>query len=246
MDRHVLAAISIAGTSCDLLGGMYLAYDLLGGKHGPLRTLTRGVTYSAIYAILYGISLGWRFGLAAGLTHGFTLAIEFSRAARQQPAYGLGSDAIFSFIRGVGFGLGLYHDFGRKFALIFAALSTVGQVFAYGRGIRPDRDYFAEARPRVARWQLLAALNRAIGYVITALICGFLAQGSHALAFPLKVGLSIGIATAIGTFTTPYVEWVSENLPERRLGVFGICLILTGFTLQSLQYWTTLLDIPVN
>jgi hypothetical protein len=246
MDRHVLAAISIAGTSFDLLGGMYLAYDLLGGKHGPLRTLTRGVTYTAIFAILYGLPLGWRFGLAAGVAHGFTLAIEYAHAARQEPQHGLRYDATFSSIRGIGFGLGLYHDFGIKFAAIFAVLSSVGQVFAYRRGISPRRDYVAGLRPRIARWQLLAALNRALGYVVTALICGVLAQGSRSLAFPLKVGLSIGIATALAGIVTPYVEWVAENLPERRLGVFGICLIFVGFALQSVQYWTALLDIPVH
>ena len=246
MDRHVLAAISIAGTSLDLLGGMYLAYDLLGGKHGPLRALTRGVTYAAIFTTMYGIPLGWRFGIAAGLAHGFTLTFELSRAARQEPDFSLVFNAVFSFIRGAGFGLGLYHDFGIKFAAIFAALSTVGQVFAYKIGFKPSMEYQPEARPRMTRKKALAALNRTVGYVLTAIVCGALAQGSYFVLFALKVGLSIGIATAVGTFLMPYVEWLAENLPERRLGVFGICLILAGFTLQSVQYWTTLLDIPVR
>src|SRR5436305_7099178 len=138
MERHVLAAISIAGTSLDLLGGMYLAYDLLGGKHGPLRTLTRAVTYSVLYGVGFGLRVGWRFGLAAGLTNGFTLAIELSRAARQQPDYGLGHDSLFSFIRGAGFGLGLYQDFGMRFALIFVVLSTVGQHIVYRPGDDPE------------------------------------------------------------------------------------------------------------
>ena len=41
MDKHALALISIIGSSLDVLGALYLAYDLLGGEHGPLRTLTR-------------------------------------------------------------------------------------------------------------------------------------------------------------------------------------------------------------
>jgi hypothetical protein len=44
MDHHTVAAISITGTSLDVLGSLYLAYDLLGGQHGPLRVLTRAVT----------------------------------------------------------------------------------------------------------------------------------------------------------------------------------------------------------
>jgi hypothetical protein len=46
MDHHIVAAVSISGISLDVLGGLYLAYDLLGGQHGPLRLLTRIVTYS--------------------------------------------------------------------------------------------------------------------------------------------------------------------------------------------------------
>jgi hypothetical protein len=34
IDRHVIAGISIAGTVCDVMGGLYLAYDLLGGNSG--------------------------------------------------------------------------------------------------------------------------------------------------------------------------------------------------------------------
>jgi hypothetical protein len=40
IDKHTLALISIIGSSLDVLGTLYLAYDLLGGEHGPLRTLT--------------------------------------------------------------------------------------------------------------------------------------------------------------------------------------------------------------
>jgi hypothetical protein len=36
-DRHALAIVSIIGSSLDVLGSLYLAYDLLGGEHGPLR-----------------------------------------------------------------------------------------------------------------------------------------------------------------------------------------------------------------
>ena len=34
--KETLALISIIGSSLDVLGALYLAYDLLGGEHGPL------------------------------------------------------------------------------------------------------------------------------------------------------------------------------------------------------------------
>jgi hypothetical protein len=81
IDKHTLAAINIIGSSLDVLGALYLAYDLLGGEHGPLRTVTRGVTYGVLFGAGYGIALGPVFGLASGATHGVTLAWELSRAA---------------------------------------------------------------------------------------------------------------------------------------------------------------------
>jgi hypothetical protein len=56
LDKHTLALISIIGSSLDVLGALYLAYDLLGGEHGPLRTLTRIVTYGALFGTGYGLS----------------------------------------------------------------------------------------------------------------------------------------------------------------------------------------------
>ena len=92
MDRHTLALISIIGSSLDVLGALYLAYDLLGGEHGPLRTLTRAVTYGTLFGIGFGLALGPIFGLASGVAHGITLAWEFSRASRQEPQPGFWVD----------------------------------------------------------------------------------------------------------------------------------------------------------
>ena len=68
MDHHTVAAISIAGSGLDVLGSLYLAYDLLGGQHGPLRLLTRAVTYSVVFGVGYGLGLGLFFGVVAGVT----------------------------------------------------------------------------------------------------------------------------------------------------------------------------------
>jgi hypothetical protein len=58
-----------------VLGALYLAYDLLGGEHGPLRTLTRGVTYAVLFGSGYALFLGPVFGVAAGAANGLTLAV---------------------------------------------------------------------------------------------------------------------------------------------------------------------------
>src|SRR5580698_9663281 len=127
MDRHILAIVSITGSSFDLLGALYLAYDLLGGDHGPLRALSRGVTYGAMFAFGYWIALGPVFAVACGLTHGTTLAWEFSAASRGQQYPGFWHDAAASGIRGVGHGIGAAWYFGIEFGLIFGGVSTLAQ-----------------------------------------------------------------------------------------------------------------------
>jgi hypothetical protein len=82
MDHHTLAAISIGGSCLDVLGSLYLAYDLLGGQHGPLRLLTRVVTYSIIFGAGYGLGLGLFFGVSAGIATGLTLGFVTSACSR--------------------------------------------------------------------------------------------------------------------------------------------------------------------
>jgi hypothetical protein len=81
LDRHTLAAINLAGILLDLMGGLYLAYDLLGGRKGPLRVITRIATYSLVFGFGYGLPLGVRFGLVAGSGFGIALGLEFWRAS---------------------------------------------------------------------------------------------------------------------------------------------------------------------
>src|SRR5215469_14314454 len=153
MNHHTVSAVSIIGTSLDVLGSLYLAYDLLGGQHGPLRLLTRAVTYSVVLGIGYGIGLGLLFGIASGIATDITLSIEFNRAARGLDHYSLPWEAAFAAVRGIGFGAGLYRMLGFYFAIAFALLITIGQVVAYSYGMRPAIDYVAARRPRITRRQ---------------------------------------------------------------------------------------------
>ncbi len=62
----------------------------------------------------------------------------------------------------------------------------------------------------------------------------------------LKAGLTIGVVTAIASACVSFIEWIVDHVPEKTMGVFGIGLILTGFALQSLQYWAALLDVSIR
>ena len=241
MDHHTVAAISITGTCLDVIGSLYLAYDLLGGQHGPLRLLTRVVTYSVVFGIGYGLGLGLFFGLTSGVASGVTIAIELNRAARGLDHYSLWWEGWFSAIRGFAFSTGL------EFAATFAILLSVGQILAYSRGMRPALDYAATGKPRITRRHPWGILVRTLGYTVTALLCSALVQHvDHAWTFAIRIGLVIGIVTGMGGAIVPLIEYYADNLPERRLGAFGIGLILCSFALQSFQYWLVLLDVRLT
>jgi hypothetical protein len=230
-----------------VLGALYLAYDLLGGEHGPLRILTRAVTYGALFAIGFGLSLGPVFGLLSGAASGITLAFELSRASRNQPVSGFWYETLMSAIRACGFGLGAAYLFGLPFGISFGLLSILGQAIAYQRGVRPSLDYAPGTRLRMSRQQLLAALVRTVGYTLAAYFSArfstlFGHQLARALPIALHLGLAMGIVTALATACMPVIEWTADHMPQRRMGVFGVLCILIGFTLQSVQYWIALLE----
>ena len=247
MDHHTVAAVSIAGSCLDVLGSLYLAYDLLGGQHGPLRLLTRAVTYSIVFGVGYGLGLGLLFGVATGPATGLTIAIELSRMSRTQNHFSLFWEGVFSAIRGVAFGAGLYPLVGLRFAAAFAILITVGQIVAYSYGIRPGFDVGPSRRPRLTPRQFWAAVVRTIGYITSALVCSaFVQHLDHPWIFALRMGIITGIVTAVGTALVPFVEYFADHLPEKIMGAVGIGLIFIGFTLQSFQYWVVVLDVPVK
>ena len=64
--------------------------------------------------------------------------------------------------------------------------------------------------------------------------------------FAIRLGLVTGVVTAVVVAVLPYIEYYADNLPEQRLGVFGIWLVFCGFLLQSFQYIAVLLDIRVT
>jgi hypothetical protein len=247
IDRHTLALVSIVACSLDVLGTLYLAYDLLGGEHGPLRTLTRGVTYGVLFGAGYALGLGPVFGLASGVAHGITLAWEFSRASRRGPKPGFWYDTAMSAIRAGGFALGAAYLYGAAFGATFGAMSTVGQAIGYRAGMRPTADYQPATRPRMTKRQFFGVVIRTLGYTAAGYISALAAHHrANALSVGVKAGLVIGVVTAIGGSCTPFVEWIADHVPEKRMGVFGVGLILVGFALQSIQYWVALLDVSIG
>jgi len=247
MDHHTVASISIAGSCLDVLGSLYLAYDLLGGQHGPLRLLTRAVTYSILFGLGYGLGLGLLFGVASGLATGMTIAIELNRTSKGQDHYSLPWEALFSAIRAAAFSAGLDPEVGLPFAVLYAALLTAGQIIAYMRGVRPSLVYTKTRRPAFTPVLIRATLLRTAGYIAAAMLCSvFVRHLDHPWLFASRLGIVTGLVTGVGMAFSPHIEYYADHIPQRLMGVVGIGLMFCGFALQSAQYWIAIFDVHVT
>jgi hypothetical protein len=133
--RHVwrpdlVPILSLAGLILDSLGGLYLAYDLLGGKRGPLRTLTKSISYGVLFGIAYGAPLGVWFGLAGFLVSGPALSLEIGRRSSWD-AHPLPEALAFGLVRALSFGAAGCLSKDLWFGINFGILSLLGFVAAY-------------------------------------------------------------------------------------------------------------------
>jgi len=234
-----IAKLSLLGMGLDVLGGCYLAYDLLGGKRGPLRTLSRAMGYVALFFVGYSIVIGLLYAIVASMGMGFLLAIEYglaggdagrNRTTRNRTLF-------FGFLRGMVLGLAGMTVAGPAFGAPFGLLSGAGLAAVYALGFGPTADYAAGSRPRTSRRKMLASLWRAVAVGAAGVIAAFPAGPNVPITLGLQVGLAAGAVSALVGLFSPAIEWWIESLPERQLGAFGVSLILLGMLFQSIQYW---------
>jgi hypothetical protein len=143
-----------------------------------------------VFGVGYGLGLGLFFGVVSGAATGVTIAIELHRMGSRHDHYSPPWEALFSAIRGVAFGAGLYRMLGFSYAATFAALITMGQIVAYSNGMRPSMDYSAARRSRLTRRMLGGSVARTAGYIASALACSSLIEHvEHPWSFALGSAL---------------------------------------------------------
>jgi hypothetical protein len=239
-----IAWCAVAGIGCDAVGGVYLTYELLGGRSGPLGLGVRAATYGLIFGLGYGAVFGPFFGVTAGVGLGGILALEFWRVAYHQRKFGsspLFHLPYFGVARGLLLGLACLHRYGREFALVFAGLNALFLSIVYAMRYAPTYDYEnspgAAFRPRALR----SGVVRAVAVGLAGALTGWIENRSP--GFGLTIGLTVGIVSMVIGMVSPRVEWWIENLPERKLAVIGLAMIGLGLMLQSIQYFTVIFDL---
>jgi len=213
VDRHVLAWISIVAIVFDLLGGLYLAYDLLGGEHGPLRTLTRAVTYGIYFGFVYGCCFGPAFGLVSGVGLGTLLGLEFGglTAHHETGLQGIPrSVLLYGVLRGA--------VLGAAAGIAFGSLSALGITVTYALRFSPAYDYRVQSRPRFSWHVVTASIARGLAIGLAAVVAGVLMLGSQGIPLGLAIGAAVTLAGGVLSTISPFVEWWADHLPPRRLG----------------------------
>ena len=235
-----LAWFGASGTLCDALGGVYLTYDLLGGRTGPLGLVTRAATYGVIFALGYGLVFGPFFGMVTGIGLGGLLALEFWRVAYHQRKYGsspLYNLPLYGVGRGLILGLAATHRFGLEFGAVFGALNAAFLYVVYRLRYAPTYDYNPSPRLRPDAHASKAAFMRASAIGASgALTAWYLHRSIHAIPFGLTIGVVVALISLVIGLISPRLEYYVENLPERHLAAFGFALIALGLLLQSVQY----------
>jgi hypothetical protein len=237
---QIIPLLSLTGVVLNALGGLYLAYELLGAKRGPLRLLSRVFTYSAIFGLGYAAMLGLWFGLSGALVFGPTIEYQLSRRARGiQPR--TMEWAVMATLRGLSFGAAGWLCVGRDFGIALATLSAIAMHISYEFGFGTNA-YRVYEKPEFDRRLVQGGIIRGLLIGLAGVISGAITGRSEALLHGIQIGLVVGILNTAVTILSPPVEWWADNLPDRVLGGYGAFLLLIGSALQTVQYVAPLIS----
>jgi hypothetical protein len=239
---YTSAVISMIGMTFDSIGGLYLAYDLLGGERGPLSKITRIVTYSLMTVIVYAFAANLKFALISGIGMGalFGLQLDWIGAGK---TVNRKMTVILAIARMV------IITFGFSFLLPLGAACIVGTGALLGsltsRRLKVSPEYWYEASRKPTFNIRRLGIGVLLGISMTVLVylgetvCGV----KDSLMNAMHLGLTVGIGTAMIATISPFVEWYADNLPPRSMGYLGAVLFMIGFAIQSIPSLFVLLGV---
>lgn len=234
------AQITLTGMTMDLIGGLYLAYDLLGGDKGPLSTLTRIVTYSLLLVVLLSLPMGLKFGLPAGLGLGIALGLHLERIGRGQ-----GETAKFLFgvglLRATGIYLAALWDGTPGLAACAFPLVFAGSIILPKLKLSPAYFYEAGKKPTFGWRKFFLACVMGCLAAGAGAIAALIQHDSRMLVMVVKPALTIAMAMMVITTVTPLIEWYADNIPGKTMGYLGTTLFVLGFAVQSIPSLVTVL-----
>lgn len=242
MEPHFASQLTLLGMACDVVGGIYLAYDLLGGEKGPLNTFFRLVNYSVLAVLIFCISLGAKFAIPAGLGIGCAFGLHLENASRSN------TDTMWfliklGLIRALGIGIGVWVNGFPAMAWIMALIVMIMSCALPRVGISPAAVYQSEKKPQLKKKQLIIAATLGVIAMVTAFLGAEITGQSSAVQFGVRMGLTFACTTLIITTLCPIIEWYADNLPPKTFGFIGAVLFVVGFSIQALPAVAVMYDI---
>ncbi len=249
--QHWEAWCNLGGSLLGALGGLYLTYDLLGGKDGPLAGVTRVVTYMFLYGIPFCLGLGLKFGLVAGLGMGIILGVDYYQEARRIHTKGKpmswSTMVLLALARAFVLALALWTITNGPIAGLFFLFNGLFLTGTYFLGWSTTKE--RELSPQLVVFRPASfwlAVARGIGAGLSFWISCYLVSGVTTSTFPLasfwRVGLTIWISSFFITCFTPWVEWRMEHMSRRVMSIVGLFFAIIGFLIQALPNWLVLLQ----
>ena len=240
LEPYTAAVCSMTGMTFDSIGGLYLAYDLLGGHRGPLGMITRIVTYSLIAFVFYAFALNLKFALIAGIGMGaiFGYQLELIGSGHKLTKKFLITVA---FVRMIILTVAGAMVLSRTAACFMGVSILIGSLMASKFKYSPDYWYEASTQPQFRPRRLVVGITLGIMVSLMAWLGETVSGVSNPLPMALRLGLVIGLGTALIATVSPFVEWYADNLPPKRMGYIGVVMFLLGFAIQSIPSLVVLL-----
>ena len=241
LSNYESAAITIIGMTMDSVGGLYLAYDLLGGQDGPLSQLTRIVNYSLLFFIIFLFGWNLKLALIGGIGLGTATAFHMRRIGHDEKETPLFLFLI-ALLRGVTLFLAISCVMSRIAAVVAGSglflISFLLPLF----NMSPKIWYQPGIKPTFNKKKIVFSFIA--GLIIAALISSgeFLGGDKQAFYGTLRTSLVVTFGVMIITVFAPTIEWWADNVPDKRMGYIGVILFLSGFAVQSIPSMITLLS----
>ena len=246
MDSHTMAAISMTGNLLDAVGGLYLAYDLLGGEKGILRILIRIVNYSILIGCVYGFVFGLRFAVVAGIGMGTAMGLQLASATHgrvETPRMIVG----LAILRACTIGLASSFLIPASHSFVLALFVFAAGMILPRLGLSPGRIFVAGDKFSFTKKKLLFALLLPSILAVGIGAAGFIFGGEQEfIKLAVKVAVTVSFLTLLLGAFSPIVEWYADRLPLKTIGHVGAVLFIIGFFLQAVPNLIVLLDLNQN
>lgn len=242
--------IAVLATTLTVIGSFYLAYELLGRQHGPLRWISIFITSGLIggvflepvtlTAMLMGHMLGALQILLVGVLLGAFSGVLFAIPEDpRHPHIFSGRGAMVGGLMGILFWCSFLFLFvtvqSPDDALLYLLLATLLGVpmgIMIGGFHHFMRGNYRPGRPPIFSWR---SSLKAFALILAIWGLILLLTHSSSLIKETLIVSSVALSAAIPSGFSSYVFWWLNHLPGRVLGVVGFVLTLLGAVLPVLQ-----------